>query len=106
MTKTTGEVNIVPEERSTIESPAWQTSGIASGMQALSRTDGLPFGARRPGTAVGSSDRYLFLSPDVKEEGVSGLLLKNKRFRDSIERAKNQMRKGGPYLCHNDVFGE
>lgn len=106
MTKTTAKVNIVPEERSTIESPTWQTSGIASGMQALSRTTGLPFWTERPGTAVGSSDRYFFLSPDVKEEGVSELLLKDERFRDSIERAKKQMRKGGPYLHHNDVFGE
>ena len=106
MKKTTEAVNITPEERTTIESPSWQTSGITSGMQALGRTSVLPFCTERSGTAVDSSDRYFFLSPDVKEEGVSEVLLKDKRFRDSIERAKKQMRKGGPYLHHNDVFGE
>ena len=90
---------------SSIESPAWETSGIALGTQALNRTSGLPLWTDEAGTGVGRLIKY-YISPDVKDEDTSKLLLKDKRFRKSIERAREQMRKGSLYLSHSDVFGE
>jgi hypothetical protein len=98
-------VTIDNNENSSIKSPAWETSGIASGSQALNRTSGLPIWTDKAGTAVGRLIEY-YISPDVKDEDTSKLLLKDKRFRKSIERAREQMRRGSLYLRHNDIFGE
>ena len=98
-------ITIDHNETSSIKSPSWETSGITSGTQALSRTDGLPFWTEKTGTGVGRLIEY-YISPDVKEEDNSKLLLRDKRFRKSIERAREQMRGGSPYLHHNEVFGE
>ena len=90
---------------SSIKGPACETSGIASGTQALNRTSGLPLWTDEAGTGLGKLIKY-YISPDVKDEDTSKLLLKDKRFRKSIERAREQMKKGSFYLSHSDVFGE
>ncbi len=105
MIKKLSVVTIDHNETSSIESPAWQTSGIASGTQALTGTAGLAFWTEGAGTSVERLIKY-YIGPDVQEEDNSKLLLKNKRFRKSIERAREQMRRGSLYLRHNDVFGE
>lgn len=105
MIKKLSVVTIDHNETSSIESPAWETSGIASGTQALIGTAGLAFWTERVGTGVGRLVEYR-ISPYVKEENNSELLLNDKRFRKSIEKAREQMRRGSLYLRHNDVFGE
>lgn len=105
MIKKLSVANIDHNETSSIESPAWKTSGIASGTQALNRTAGLPFWTEKAGTGVGRLIEY-YINPDAKEEDKSKLLLRDKRFRKSIERAREQMRRGSLYLRHNDIFGE
>jgi len=105
MTKKLSDVTIDHNEASSIESPTWQTSGIASGMQALRRTAGLPVWTESIGTGIESPIEY-YITPLINEEGISELLLKDERLEKSIAEARKQMRKGGPYLMHNDIFGE
>jgi hypothetical protein len=95
----------ISDNTSSIESSAWETSGITSGAQVLNRTSGLPFWTEMVGTGHERVIEYDII-PDVTEDDNSNLLIRDKRFRKSIERAREQMRKGGPYLLHNDVFGE
>lgn len=92
-------------ESSTIESPAWETSGISTGFQVLNQTAGSQYWAGGQATAIGSSDEYLY-TIEFAVDDVSDLLLNDEQFRESINRGRNQMRLGGPYLSHDDVFGE
>lgn len=43
---------------------------------------------------------------EVDVEDISELLLKDDAFRESIERAREQMRAGTRGLSHEEVFGE
>lgn len=42
----------------------------------------------------------------TEEEDLSKILLENEAFRESITRAREQMRAGTHYFSHEEVFGE
>lgn len=105
MTTKMSEVTIDRKDGSIIESPEWQTSGITSGSQVLPGTAGLSFWTGESSTAVEGINEYVSII-EVGGEDISKLLLADEQFRESIERAKEEMRRGEPFLSHKDVFGE
>jgi|GEM_PF-5097400 len=94
------EVLLEHGENSSILSPAWQTSGITNGSQVLSGTAGISFLPGAPSTAI---EYYGEFTEFLDIEKIE-LLNKESPLIKSIEIARKELRKGGPYLAHDDVF--
>jgi hypothetical protein len=47
-----------------------------------------------------------FGSVIIEQKDISKIILEDEDFRESIMRAREQMRKGTNYLSHEEVFGE
>lgn len=77
----------------------WETAGISSSMQVLSGTDCCSFYSEPPSTANVPFEvlQIIYELPPNLELGGD--------LKQSITRARDQMRKGGPYLRHKDIFG-
>ena len=105
MDKRANEVLGKYEEDSSILSPTWQTSGITMGSQVLSGTAGLSILFGEPSTAAERLEGY-FEFIEVEQEVPIAFPEENNLFWESIEKAKKEMRRGVPYLTHDDVFGD
>lgn len=99
------EITIEHDPGSTMDTPEWRTSGITSGSQVLSSTGSASFWSGAASTAIEGTSKHAWVI-EVEEEDISNLLLANEEFRESIERAREQMKSGGSYLSHEEVFGE
>lgn len=98
------EITIEHDAGSTIETPEWRTPGITSGSQVLAGTASASFWGGGASTAIERTSRYVQIIEVEKD--ITNLLLADEQFRESIERAREEMRAGGPYLNHEEVFGE
>lgn len=99
------EVTIKYEDDSTLESPKWETSGLALGLQWVMGTAGVPVWGKEASTAAEILYER-FVPIEFENVDVSLKLIEDEKFKKSIERGRDQIRKGGPYLNHEDVFGD
>jgi len=87
-------------ESSAISSQPWETGGLTSSWQVLNGTDCCSLSYEPPSTAsepLGAFQVIYELPPDEKMSA---------ELKHSIARARAQMKKGGPYQRHNEIFGD
>lgn len=97
------EVYVAQGEDSSILSPAWQTSGITMGSQVLSGTAGISFLPGELSTAIERVEG-VFELVEVEHVEPGAFLNVDPLLRQSIEVARNEMRRGSNYLSHDEVF--
>ena len=105
MTIESNEYTIERREGSAIRSPEWQTSGITSGSQVMGGTGVFASWSEASTTPV-SSDVMVEIINDPEASGISEAILEDDEIRLSIERAREEMKRGAPYLSHHEIFGD
>ena len=99
------EHTIERREGSAIMSPEWQTSGITSGSQIMSGTGAFSFWPEKSTTSVPSIAMHKIIY-DAEPYDISKAILEDDEIKLSIERAREEMKSGAPFLSHSDIFGD
>ena len=92
-------------EGSATLSPEWQTSGITSGSQVMSGTGVFAFWPEKSTTSVSSIAMHKIIY-DPETYDISKAILEDDEIKLSIERAREEMKSGAPFLSHRDIFGD